>query len=93
MIKSKEQVVAFLTELAELSRRHGIEIGGCGCCGSPFLREIDEAERGGGYEAEGKDDLSHPERFSCDNLAWVGPEGSAERTSDTDKANLLRVIP
>lgn len=27
----------FLQELAELSRKHKIAIGGCGCCGSPWL--------------------------------------------------------
>lgn len=27
----------FLTELGELSKRYGIVIGGCGCCGSPYL--------------------------------------------------------
>lgn len=32
-----KQVQAFLDELTEVSRRHGITIGGCGCCGSPTL--------------------------------------------------------
>lgn len=27
----------FLKELSKLSRKHGVYIGGCGCCGSPFL--------------------------------------------------------
>jgi hypothetical protein len=34
---TKEQVEAFLTELTALTIKYGIEIGGCGCCGSPFL--------------------------------------------------------
>ena len=42
---------AFLAELTELSRRHGIVIGGCGCCGSPFL-EDDETRGKGSYEME-----------------------------------------
>lgn len=27
----------FLEELAELTKKHGLAIGGCGCCGSPFI--------------------------------------------------------
>ena len=38
---TEEQVKLFLEELTELSLKHNIEIGGCGCCGSPFLSEID----------------------------------------------------
>ncbi|GJM43472.1 MAG: hypothetical protein DHS20C21_03140 [Gemmatimonadota bacterium] len=35
----------FLDELAALTIKYGIEIDGCGCCGSPFLYEVD-AEKG-----------------------------------------------
>lgn len=35
-----ERQAAFLAELTELSRRHRIAIGGCGCCGSPWLTEL-----------------------------------------------------
>jgi hypothetical protein len=27
----------FLSELTDLTKKYGIAIGGCGCCGSPFL--------------------------------------------------------
>lgn len=30
----------FLEELTELSKKYGIGIGGCGCCGSPFLYDL-----------------------------------------------------
>ena len=30
----------FLKELTKLSRKYNIGIGGCGCCGSPFLYNI-----------------------------------------------------
>lgn len=31
----------FLRELSELTKKHGISIGACGCCGSPFLTELE----------------------------------------------------
>ena len=34
----------FLTELAELTKKYDISIGGCGCCGSPYLQRIDNGE-------------------------------------------------
>lgn len=30
-------VTEFLLELSELSRRLGVYVDGCGCCGSPYL--------------------------------------------------------
>lgn len=43
---SDDEFGRFLEELTALSRRHGIEIGGCGCCGSPWLnhREVGSDE-------------------------------------------------
>ena len=32
----------FLEELAELSNKYKIVIGGCGCCGSPFIYGLNE---------------------------------------------------
>ena len=34
----------FLKELAELTRKHNICIGGCGCDGSPFLFNVHEGK-------------------------------------------------
>ena len=31
----------FLEELSELSNKYGFVIGGCGCCGSPWVDEVD----------------------------------------------------
>lgn len=36
-MNEKERVNTFLTELTALTRKHGIKISGCGCCGSPYL--------------------------------------------------------
>jgi hypothetical protein len=34
-----KNVETFLKELSALSKRYGIEIAGCGCCGSPYLED------------------------------------------------------
>ena len=39
----------FLSELIVLTRKHGIKIDGCGCCGSPFLMELKEEEKAEPY--------------------------------------------
>lgn len=38
MSKEKE----FLERLSALTSELGIAIGGCGCCGSPYLYEVDK---------------------------------------------------
>ena len=48
MIKLK----AFLTELTRLTKKYGYEIGGCGCCGSPWVCS----------ESESGDDLHYDEK-------------------------------
>ncbi len=59
-----ERKLAFLLELRELTIKHGIAIGGCGCCGSPWLYETTDVsnERARYTEDEGK------------NLTWVAPK-------------------
>lgn len=33
------RIAAFLADLDALTEKHGIAIGGCGCCKSPFLED------------------------------------------------------
>lgn len=33
------KIELFLQDLAELTKKHGIKIDGCGCCGSPWLED------------------------------------------------------
>lgn len=35
----------FLKELTELTKKHGLAIGGCGCCGSPFIYEVKDKNK------------------------------------------------
>jgi hypothetical protein len=37
----ESNLAAFLADLAALTEKHGIKIGGCGCCGSPWLKKTD----------------------------------------------------
>ena len=37
----KIKVEKFLDGLKWLTKKHGIVIGGCGCCGSPYLYDVD----------------------------------------------------
>lgn len=55
-----ENEQAFLNELTALTRKHGIAIGGCGCCGSPWLAALPVADLVGEYEIRG----------SGEQLAW-----------------------
>lgn len=36
---NREKVNEFLVELSELTKKHGVEIAGCGCCDTPYLVE------------------------------------------------------
>ena len=53
----EKDVQGFLEKLSELTMAYGIAIGGCGCCGSPYLMDRD-----GSTEING---LQH------DELIWV----------------------
>ena len=54
----------FIIGLNELTKKTGIAVGGCGCCGSPYLHEIDSEDisNGAGYGDNGKSDIS-----------WISP--------------------
>lgn len=34
---NNEKLIEFLAELTKLTDKYGFEIGGCGCCGSPWV--------------------------------------------------------
>ena len=59
MILSKSET-AFLVGLAELTRKTGISVDGCGCCGSPFLVKVDITSDESGYSFD-------------DQVVWTDP--------------------
>jgi len=42
-VRTVADLSAFLKELAELTQKHGLEIGGCGDCGSPWIVTADDS--------------------------------------------------
>lgn len=36
----EQRIEAFLNGLTQLTQKYGIEVAGCGCCGSPFLDNV-----------------------------------------------------
>ena len=65
---------AFMIGLTELSRATGVTIFGCGCCGSPSLKERDTSNPNAGYG-----------KGYADEVAWISPEDeySWEEYSDS----------
>jgi hypothetical protein len=53
----EERQDKFLAELTKLTMKYGVAIGGCGCCGSPFLTHL-EKPKGVYTISKGGDDLS-----------------------------------
>lgn len=66
MNEDKER--AFLSDLEWLTRKHGVMIFGCGCCGSPSLVELDEEQLvpEAGYSGDAQ-------RLGGRDFAWICP--------------------
>ncbi len=74
--QNEQRVAEFLDELSALTRKHKIVIGGCGCCGSPFLEVLDEEVPGSDrYKADSGDRVGDPWR----DLEHTSQCGAASR--------------
>lgn len=47
--QEKQEYQHFVDRLTEFCRSEGYHIGGCGCCGSPWIWKIEPKEAGGRY--------------------------------------------
>ncbi len=41
----KKRIEAFLKELSELTTKYGLAICGCGCCGSPYIEDLNDPSK------------------------------------------------
>lgn len=72
-----EKEAAFLVELTELTKKHGVYITGCGCCGSPSLCDLglSQSDSLAGYGHGGMSDVQwlDPTEFGWDKLKATIP--------------------
>lgn len=54
----QDKLDRFLKDLTKLTKKHHLEISGCGCCGSPLVSEV-KPSNGGYYEISHDDDTQH----------------------------------
>jgi len=78
--------VQFLIGLSKLTRKTGIGIGGCGCCGSPYIEalgaeELADERAGYGYGHAGEVSWISP----SDPFLWENFVGSVARTPKRTK--------
>lgn len=68
MEEKEDRVRKFLKELSELSLKYKITIGGCGCCGSPWINTNENLKNGGKYKVSSED-------VNGSDLMWVSNNG------------------
>lgn len=80
-----EKELRFIELLEAATRETGLAIGGCGCCGSPFLDKLEEADLG---EESG---YAIPYRWNSSGdpaeLTWVS---SADSDFERDRHKIVK---
>lgn len=74
----EKNVENFLMELTKLTKTYGIIIGGCGCCGSPYLISVEDETSIAGFAY---DNLTYEKEkgYSIENI-YPMEEGETECT-------------
>lgn len=49
---SIEKLEKFLLDLSSLTIKYGIVIAGCGCCGSPYLKSLEEGQYASSFDSD-----------------------------------------
>lgn len=62
-----EKFPPFLEALSQLTREHGVKLGSCGCCGSPWLDLVQDADKATKYL----------HNFDFSKLEWETPDETA----------------
>lgn len=70
--ENKTAVAAFMLGLEELTRRTGIAVGGCGCCGSPYLVDAEQHTEANSRYIYDADDSNEVEWAKADRVKQRG---------------------
>ncbi len=75
-VPSPQAIREFVLELENLTRKYGVAVGGCGCCGSPWVEPDDVSDSRSGYA------------LTANGLIWVTP--ADEYIWDRDADDIVR---
>ena len=81
--RGAERARAFLTELTELSRKHGMVLASCDCCNSMFVVTLDDEELAapnGRYTSRPSSNTGYPQLL-CELVQW---EDGCDRRKDKE---------
>lgn len=67
------RVAAFLADLSEATKKHGMAVSGC--CGSPHIYDLETDEQDGFYFAIYRPDEKSFDDIRGEHMAWVHKEG------------------